>query len=422
MRLHQFFYLGVFLITVMTVLILGTSVKKSVSRGSSPAQSAAWWKFQSIDTMKFSRDPSRQYLNDLKTLQTVSDQQLKSISQTGATYVAIGTPYDEEFLPVLTTWVAAARKYHLHVWFRGNWSGWEGWFGYSKISRDEHAQKTQKFISSNPNLFEDGDIFSACPECENGGPGDPRQTGDVQGHRDFLISEYNMMSTSFKNIGKNVQVNYNSMNKDVADVVMDKDTTAALGGLVVIDHYVKTPEQLNEDITKVAENSGGNVILGEFGAPIPDIHGDMSEQEQAQWLANSLNLLSENSHLVGLNYWTDMGGSTAIWDDKGQAKLAVSILHEYYTPKVVQGKVSDTLGNPLDQVSFVTDRATILSDRGFYQIPYLHTESAVSIASPEFHNQKTTVAALIEHSEVNLSPLVPDAWYRFWTWFNHLFQ
>jgi len=37
------------------------------------------------------------------------------------------------------------------------------------------------------------------------------------------------------------------MNKDVADSVMDPQTTSALDGIVVIDHYVRTPDILADE-------------------------------------------------------------------------------------------------------------------------------------------------------------------------------
>ena len=135
-----------------------------------------FFQVQSIDTMKYSRDTAREKLKDVK-FDEVIDAQIKNIAATGATHVSLGTPYDEEFLPFLKRWVAAARKYGLKVWFRGNWSGWENWFDYPKFKDGKvHSEKTKKFILENSNLFEDGDVFTACPECENGGPGDPRIT------------------------------------------------------------------------------------------------------------------------------------------------------------------------------------------------------------------------------------------------------
>lgn len=287
------------------------------------------WKFESVDTMKYSRDLSREKLHDVNFDKTI-ELQMKEIADSGATHVGIATPYDDEFLPILKRWVFSARTNGLKVWFRGNFSGWEGWFGYPKITRDEHLRKTQEFVSQNADLFENGDVFSPCPECENGGPGDPRRNGDVVGHRKFIIAEYQATTQEFKKIGKDVESNYSSMNFDVAKLVMDRATTKSMGGIVTIDHYVKTPQQLSSDISNIAQSSGGKVILGEFGAPIPDINGKMSEVEQAEWVRGVLELLSENPNVIGLNYWINTGGSTEIWREDGTPKAAAIELKNFF--------------------------------------------------------------------------------------------
>lgn len=287
------------------------------------------WNFQSIDTMKYSRDLSREKLTDPSFNQVIQKQMIQ-IKSTGATHVAIATPYDEEFYPILKRWVDAARANNLKVWFRGNFSGWEGWFGYSKISREEHMKKTIAFIENHKELFQDGDVFTACPECENGGPGDPRATGDISGHRRFLTDEYIATSREFEKIGKNVLSNYDSMNADVARAVMDTATTKKLGGIVVVDHYVNSPEKLQKDIIDIAHRSQGKVILGEFGAPIPDINGQMSEQEQYEWLQSALGLLKNTKELAGLNYWVSYGGSTELWNGNGTPREAVQAITHFY--------------------------------------------------------------------------------------------
>lgn len=306
--------------------------------------------FQAVDTMKYSRDPSRAKLGD-PPFDQVIERQVADIAATGATHVAIATPYDEEFVPILSRWVEAARRHHLKVWFRGNWSGWEEWFDYPSITRAEHIEKTKQFILAHPDIFEDGDAFSACPECENGGPGDPRLTGDVVGYRQFLIGEYAMMQETFGAIHKEVRADLFSMNGDVAKLIMDKSTTTALGGVVTIDHYVKTPEQLIKDIEAIAKQSGGKVVLGEFGAPIPDIHGNMSEGEQAAWMKKALGLLAQNPSVVGVSYWVGTGGSTQLWDSKGVPREAVAVLTRYYQPDMVYGIVKNEEGIPLADVS-----------------------------------------------------------------------
>lgn len=284
--------------------------------------------FRSIDTMKYSRDQAREMLEN-KDFDNVIDRQMADIAETGATHVAIATPYDAEFLPFLKRWVASARDHGLKVWFRGNFSGWEGWFDYESIDRNEHMSQLREFIEKNPSLFEDGDVFSACPECENGGPGDPRFNGDTSGHRQFLIDEYRIAQDAFRKIGKDVDPSFHSMNADVARLIMNAETTEALNNTIVIDHYVETPEELAEDALYFGNNGKYRVILGEFGAPIPDLHGAMSQAEQALWLENALSLL-KNSGIYGLNYWTNVGGTTALWDTEGNAREAVSTLREAY--------------------------------------------------------------------------------------------
>lgn len=325
MKLFKYLLL-LLLITICLPLFLTKSVN---------AANKYLWQVQSIDTMKYSRDMARAEKGN-PNLSILIDEQMKKIASTGATFVAIDTPYDAEFLPILRQWVKGARDNHLSVWFRGNWSGWEGWFSYPKIGATEHLQKTQQFILANPDLFQDGDIFTSCPECENGSIGDPRTTNRVSAYRTFLINEYQADKDAFNKIGKKVTANYFSMNGDVALLVMDKKTTKALDGVVVIDHYVKTPDDLIHDVSYLAKQSGGEIILGEIGAPIPDIQGNMTDQQQALWLNDVLQKLHQQSEVIGLNYWVNMGGSTALWRDNGQAKPAVSVLTAYFMNKNIQ--------------------------------------------------------------------------------------
>lgn len=325
-------------------------------------ENTSYWDIQSIDTMKLSRDLAREGLKDL-SFEVVIREQVKKIADLGATHIALGTPYDEEFLPFLRKWVKEARKEGLKVWFRGNFSGWEGWFGYPRIKVEEHLQKTREFILSNPDLFADGDIFTACTECENGALGDPRQTKDLLGFRNFLIELNNTSSSAFRSIEKNVTTNFFPMNLDVAFLVMDKETTMALGKVVVIDHYVKDPQKLLEDIRKISEETGAKVLLGEFGAPIPDIHGNMTDLEQAEWVGRALAFLSKEQSLLGLNYWVATGGTTSIWNQDGREKPVARVLKNYFSPRVIWGKVVDQLGNPVQGAKITAGTKKVFSLR-----------------------------------------------------------
>lgn len=290
------------------------------------------WDIRSIDTMKYSRDIAREKVND-EVFSKVIDKQMAEIAETGANYVAIGTPYDDEFHSMLVRWVNAARKYKLHIWFRGNFSGWERWFDYPKIDGTTHVVKIEQFILDNSDLFKDGDIFTSCPECENGTGVELGDTQSLNRHRAFLIAEYGVTKKAFMQIGKKVKTGYYSMNGDLATVLMDKKTTEALGGVVVVDHYVDTPEKLAQDIRNLAKSSGGKIVLGEFGAPILDIHGKMTEKEQAEWISRALNEISTITDLIGINYWVNKGGSTALWNYDGTRKPAVKIITDFYSRK-----------------------------------------------------------------------------------------
>lgn len=320
------------LIVIGVMFVIGASVAYAYSMQNPIQQKQKHWKFQSIDTMKNSRDLAREELHDPNFSKEV-DRQIADIAATGATHVAIGTPYDDEFLPVIKLWSRTARSHGLKVWFRGNWSGWEQWFGYPKIDRQTHIENTRQFILNNSNLFEDGDIFTSCPECENGEKLELSNNFAVTEYRKFLIQEYQVTKEAFRLIDKDVTANYYSMNADVARKVMDRETTNALDGVVAIDHYVNAPEQFAEDIREIAELSGGQIVLGEIGAPIPDIHGPMNEEAQAEWLAESLRLVAEMPEVEGLNYWVNLGGTTALWHQNKTPKPAVKVLTEYYGGK-----------------------------------------------------------------------------------------
>lgn len=287
------------------------------------------WQLQSIDTMKQSRDRVREYETN-NQLRHEIDPQMQKIAKMGATHVAIGTPYDEEFIPVLKLWVRSARKHNLKVFYRGNFAGWEKWFGYQKINRSEHMQKTKSFIENNTELFEDGDIFSSCPECENGENLDRSNIPQISEYKTFLINEYKLTKESFKKIDKDVASNYYSMNGDMAFLMMDKETTAAFDGIVVVDHYVLSTTKLADDIKTLAAKSGGKIVLGEFGAPIPGIHGEMTPDEQKQWIEDALEKVSAIPELHGINYWVNIGGSTAIFTDDNKPKPVVAVIADFF--------------------------------------------------------------------------------------------
>lgn len=373
---------------------------------------------KSIDTMKYSRDLSGQMLNDPASFKKMVDSQLKLIADSGATHVSIGTPYDEQFIPVLALWVKSAREHNLSVWYRGNFSGWEGWFGYEKIDRDAHKKLLINFIYSHQDLFKSGDVFSPCPECENGGPGDPRNTGDKKGYNRFLVDEYLISKRAFESKGKDISV-YFSMNGDIARDIIDKTTAKLLGGTILVDHYVESPEKFAKDIISIGQKINARIGVGEFGAPIPDLNGWMSENQQAQYVESMLELMyTKSSGVSVLNYWVLSGGSTSLLSDNGVPKKVYYVIKKYFSlPKVV-GFIIDPLGNPVEGATINIDNtqydATSHED-GSYAIFFPPQHRSFSIKKENYEtvdlNFDSNIASTT-YKNVVLKPVSPNLKYK----------
>lgn len=399
MKLFTYKKLAIFSVVIITASFLFTNFASTTSLNK---KRLIFWPMQSIDTVKYSRDPARQYLEDPSFDETI-EEQVSLIAATGANYIALGTPYDPEFIPFLRRWVNISRAHGLKIWFRGNFSGWEGWFDHAGIDREEHKTLLKSFILDNGNLFEDGDIFTSCTECENGGPGDPRQTGDTKGHRQFLIDEYKIGRSAFTQIGKNVATNYFPMNGDIANLIMDRETTRELGGVVTIDHYVPSYKKMNDDVNRLAEKSGGKIVIGEFGAPIPDLHGKMTEKEQADWVDKALNLLVHNKNVIGVNYWTSFGGSTKLWNDDATEREVVTVIKKYFSPKGVIGTVIDETGKPIPNAAVETpEKSVTTNENGEFYIPFLNSEPEIKASAEGYISRKLVDANTNESITITL--------------------
>ena len=309
------------------------------------------WDTQCVDTMKTSRDKARIWSNR-PDLRNHIEMEMAAAETIGANCVAIDTSYDPEFLPYLKAWVAGARNHKLAVWFRGNFSSWEGWFGYPRtMTLDEHIQKTAEFIRSNPNLFTDGDIFTPAPEAENGGPFYPMDSSKLDTYASFLKSEDTVVGNVFGGINKKVTVNWFSMNGELAKQLFTEDIVNDLGGVVTLDHYIKEPQEMGAYIKYFHDLYKARVVVGEFGAPIPQINGTMSEEEQAEFIGRVLHELYENHSIVSaVNYWDLYDGPTALLNQDGSLRSVAHVLQSYFIPAQVSGRVIDTLGNPLNNI------------------------------------------------------------------------
>lgn len=303
------------------------------------------WNVQSIDTMKLSRDSVKDTHVDIASW-------VKKVADLHANYIAIDTPYDEEFYPVLKKWVTEARKNNLHVWFRGNFSGWEGWFNYPKLqSVDQHYKLTQTFIIKHPDIFLDGDIYTPAPEPENGIIGDPRISDKkAKEFNTFLITSYTTCLNAMTIIHKHVACGYFSVNGDIAHDILTKETVNILGE-VVIDHYVNNVTEMTDEVDYLYQKFNKPIIIGEFGAPLDDINGQMDEKQQAEFVRTILqSLYIRKTYIQGFNYWVINGGSTELFTTSGGQKQVATVLKNYFNPETVSGAVQDGAGASIKNI------------------------------------------------------------------------
>jgi len=298
---------------------------------SSPEIPTPYWSIRSVDTMKQSRDNARligQRLNNPEQriqMLSIINHEVRNIALLNSTHVAIGTPYNDEFLPVAQAYFLAAHNNGLNVWWRSNFSEFEkdssnpnqGWFGYQHNPNfmpipAQNGQpaipgqpgKIREFIQQNGHMFRKGDIFTPWPEAEN--------TIDFYNnpllYQQLLLDDY-AVTQPLRD--KGVLAGYFSMNGDVAKR-LDPGVVKQIGNVVVIDHYVRHPDEMGDEIDFLHQRyPGAQIVIGEFGAPIPDLNGYMNPQQQAKFVGQLLDQIkSRGSIIKGLNYWVDIQSST----------------------------------------------------------------------------------------------------------------
>jgi hypothetical protein len=287
--------------------------------------------------MKQSRDNAQAILQGLQEnsehMQGIINQEVRDIAALHTTHVAIGTPYDDQFLPVAQAYFKSAREHGLNVWWRSNFSEFEkdsgnpnqGWFGYQHNPNFmEQPQRIAQFIEQNGSLFRQGDIFTPWPEPEN--------VIDFNNQKDayqsLLLADY-QVSQPLRDRG--ILAGYFSMNGDVAKN-LDPQIVQQIGNVVVVDHYVRTPQEMGDEIDALHQRyPGAEIVIGEFGAPIPDLNGSMDPQRQADFVGQLLNQIKRRGRIVkGLNYWDDIQGTTAIENTLADFRPVYKVLQNIF--------------------------------------------------------------------------------------------
>lgn len=406
-----------FVIIAVTLLIFGVREFALSEESVAVPHDGCVWEICSIDTMKTSRDRAREELYDPGFDKEI-EREVKAIKEVGANYIAIDTPYDEEFRPYLRRWVDIARENDLKIWFRGNWSSWEGWFDYPKnMTPSEHIAKTREFILSNPELFENGDIFDACPECENSGHW-PQPAKNSE-YLSFLRDQSESLDSAFDEIDRDVESDIASVIGGRAKEVIDQKTVDVLDGTVSIDHYFRYPENISDYISFFNNTYGAQTVVSEFGAPIPDINGAMSESDQARYIDEVLNNIYKSGDMVrGVNYWAFSDGTTAIVNDDGGTRDAYDVIQKYFKPGVVRGHVGDPTGDDVVGAKVVTSDGlvTVTESDGEYFLLVPRRKTTVTVGGDKYTQKEIMVDIKENGQEVTqdivIEPLEKSTWYK----------
>ncbi|MGH7203916.1 MAG: hypothetical protein ACREHC_05730, partial [Candidatus Levyibacteriota bacterium] len=137
--------------------------------------------------------------------------------------------------------------------------------------------------------------------------------------------------------------------------------------------YVRDPADMTAYIQNLKNKFGSKVMIGEFGAPIPDLNGPMTEDQQADFVDKIFQQLYINRDTVeGMNYWDLTDGSTALLNPDQSPRKVTDVIKKYFDPAIVEGKVMTTHKHPLADILIKTndDTLTIKTDvNGNYSFP-----------------------------------------------------
>lgn len=277
------------------------------------------WNVQSANPVDLSRNQSRYFFID-KTYKNKVLKELKEIKSSGANFVTISTPYNDEFVPVLKYWTTQAHKLKLKVWFNGGFAEWEGWFSYKKNkSISDILSEGKKFINNNSNLFEDGDAFTLMPQAEDGGPWNPVKQQEFINFKNFIVSEYELCANEFSRLGIEIKCNWIPINSDLAPNIIDDKTLNELDNLIVINRRSKTSTDLSKNLETIYSKFGANIMLSNF-------IGDDSQ----------LKTLFDNEYIEGVDYnfsYSDLE--------------KVHNTNNYFSPVIINGNVISKENTPM---------------------------------------------------------------------------
>ncbi len=310
--------------------------------GSMPSSNAGGtFAVQSIDAMKDTKDA----ICGPRPTDWINKWLDKAV-ELGAGYVAISTPYENpscgDALAYTKTWVQAIRAHGLHVWHRHMPLSFEGIYSTPKTTGNNYLDLISNYIKNNPDIFENGDIFTPIPEPQNGGiqnvtycANNVCQFQSPAAFNQWLRDAMTTAKSASQAIGKDMKIGYFGFDGFVAwgDKNPDwhgilEDSTVAQMGNITIDHYPETVgETMDQALTTLQTKYPTTpIVIGEYGT----VNGTNVDQEVQDTMT-----AAKNHKVVGFNYWQfgPSGSGEQLINNDFSNRSDFSIVQSFYKAK-----------------------------------------------------------------------------------------
>lgn len=360
--------------------------------------------YKSIDLMHWSKD----YLRGSPFSEAAINALVEGLARDfSVTHLAVATPMNSEaeaiaegVTPFSINPVVYAKRFTdaihtqgLNVIFRGTDCYMEGIYDFPKwvgedryplgdpsdvidgTDRDNWLGRVWNYITENPSLFADGDLWGIYPEATGHGifsdatsfvPHDG--AGAQTNYANFFINLITVSKAAFKEIGKNVRCGFSGQNwSEINSGWLYGSVHEAQGsGRVNFSHYGTGDNDYSdtEMATNLADTYGDyslplfHMEWGDYWSTDPGYGYSRNEADHIAYLESMYAVwqdLIDEDKLLGFNYWRATGGAEAVYENSGDITDPADWGPNYEGETLEAFFVANT---PVEDVTYEGDYAT----------------------------------------------------------------
>ncbi len=274
--------------------------------------------------------------------------QVTNLKAIGVNYIAVGTLYDEN--ENMAMWADEIHSQGLHVWYKGSFAEWNGEAGKPPImTKSKYLERTKWFILDNRNLFKEGDSFSfaSTPEVVGVGMGEKLMTWSE--YKKFILKGMYISGEAFKEIGLDgkIHTNWLPITEPVVLDKLDKKFVEKIG-LISVDIFGNQSQtqgelenssdyinEIEKSLDKIYSEWQTPILISKWGY---QVYQKVDDEKQQGVIDAVFNLLKRKPYIIGVNYWTSSGGTTAILnkDENGNLnyRKSAETIKLYFDPSL----------------------------------------------------------------------------------------